>query len=224
MLSITAMIKENKFISINEVLSRLLRNPLLQDVNIEQAVQYTVDFIGIFGLPPFYTVKTETLPIDNYRVLLPDDLVSIDSISHNGSYLNVVSPGIEDYGYKTQGRVLYTSFKSGEITVIYKSIPIDNNGFPYLIDNPVVLKALEAYIKKEVFTILFDMGKIQPQILQHAEQQYAWLAGQLQSEFSTPSVAEMEKLKNMWCSLVQRNNEFSNGFRTLGAPEHFKVH
>ena len=224
MLSTIAMIKEKKFISINEVLSRLLMHPLLQDVNIEQAVQYTVDFIGIFGLPPFYTVKTETLPIDNYRALLPDDLVSIDSISHNGSYLNVVSPDIDDYGYKVQGRVLYTSFKSGEVTVIYKSIHLDDNGFPYLIDNPVFLKALETYIKKEVFTILFDMGKIQPQVLQHAEQQYAWLAGQLQSEFSIPSVAEMEKLKNMWCSLIQRNNEFSKGFKTLGASEHFKVH
>ena len=134
MLSITAMIKEKKFISINEVLSRLLRNPMLQDVNIEQAVQYTVDFIGIFGLPPFYTVKTETLSIYNYRTLLPDDLISIDSISHNGNYLNMVSPGVDDYGYKVQGRVLYTTFKSGEITVMYKSIPLDDNGFPYLID------------------------------------------------------------------------------------------
>ena len=221
---ITAMIKEIKYISINEVLSRVLRHPLLQDVNIEQAVQYTVDFIGIFGLPNFYEVKCITLPIDNYRALLPDDLVSIDSISSNGNYLNIVSHGIDDYGYKKQGRVLYKSFKSGEVIITYKSMPIDDNGFPYLIDNPVFLKALEAYIKKEAFTILFDMGKIQPQVLQHAEQQYAWLAGQLQAEFSIPSVAEMEKLKNMWCSLIQRNNEFSKGFKTLGAVEQFKVH
>ena len=108
--------------------------------------------------------------------------------------------------------------------ITYKSIQVDDSGFPYLIDNPVFLKALEAYIKKEVFTILFDMGKIQPQVLQHAEQQYAWLAGQLQAEFSIPSVAEMERLKNIWCSLIQRNNEFSKGFKTLGAVENFKVH
>lgn len=224
MLSIIVMIKEKKLISINEVLSRVLRHPLLQDVNIEQAVQYVIDFIGIFGLPNFYEVKCVKLPIDNYRALLPDDLVSIDSVSNNGNYLNIVSPGISDYGYKTQGRVLYTSFKSGEIDLTYKSIPVDDHGFPYLIDNPVFLKALEAYIKKEVFTILFDMGKIQPQVLQHAEQQYAWLAGQLQAEFSIPSVTEMEKLKNIWCSIIQRTNEFSKGFKTLGAVEHFKVH
>lgn len=224
MLSTIAMIKEKNIISVKEVLSRLLRHPLLQDVNIEQAVQYTIDFIGIFGLPNFYEVKTVTLPIDNYRTTLPTDLESIDSVSHNGNILNVVSQGVDEYGYKVQGRVLYTSFKRGEIEVTYKSIQVDDFGFPYLIDNPVFLKALEAYIKKEVFTILFDMGKIQPQVLQHAEQQYAWLAGQLQAEFSIPSVAEMEKLKNIWCSLIQRNNEFSKGFKTLGAVENFKVH
>lgn len=224
MLSTIAMIKEKNIISVKEVLSRLLKHPLLQDVNIEQAVQYTIDFIGIFGLPNFYEVKCIKLPIDNYRALLPDDLVSIDFVSNNGNYLNIVSQGTNDYGYKTQGRVLYTSFKSGEIDLTYKSIPVDDHGFPYLIDNPVFLKALEAYIKKEAFTILFDMGKIQPQVLQHAEQQYAWLAGQLQAEFSIPSVTEMEKLKNMWCSLIQRNNEFSKGFKTLGAVENFKVH
>ena len=218
------MIKENGLISINEVLSRILRHPLLQDVNIEQAVQYTTDFIGIFGLPNFYEIKTVELCIENYRTPLPEDLVSIDIVSHNGNFLNIVGTDVNEYGYKVQGRVLYTSFKSGKINITYKAIHLDDHGFPYLIDNPVFLKALEAYIKKEAFIILFDMGKIQPQVLQHAEQQYAWLAGQLQAEFSIPSVAEMEKLKNMWCSLVQRNNEFSKGFKTLGAVEHFKAH
>lgn len=224
MLSIIAMIRENSLVSINEVLSRTLRHPLLQDINLEQAVQYTTDFIGIFGLPNFYETKTVELSIDNYRTLLPEDLVSIDVVSHNKNYLNVVSDNINDYGYKVQGRVLYTSFKSGTIYLTYKAMQLDDHGFPYLINNPVFLKALEAYIKKEAFTVLFDMGKIQPQVLQHAEQQYAWLAGQLQSEFSIPSVAEMENIKNMWCSLIQRNNEFSRGFKTLGAQEHFKVH
>lgn len=221
---IIVMIKENSLVSINEVLSRILHHPLLQDVNIEQAVQYTTDFIGIFGLPSFYETKTVELSIDNYRTLLPEDLVSIDMVSHNGNFLNKVFNGTSEYGYIIQGRILYTSFKSGKINLTYKAIQLDDHGFPYLIDNPIFLKALEAYIKKEAFIILFDTGKIQPQVLQHAEQQYSWLAGQLQAEFSIPSVAEMENIKNMWCSLVQRNNEFSRGFKTLGSVEHFKVH
>jgi hypothetical protein len=53
------------------------------------------------------------------------------------------------------------------VAISYKSIPVDKDGFPLLIDNPVFLKALELYIKKEVFTVLFDMGKITPPVLQN---------------------------------------------------------
>ena len=51
------MIKEYNYINIREVLNRVLRHPLLQDVTLEQAVQYTIDFIGIFGMPRLYQDK-----------------------------------------------------------------------------------------------------------------------------------------------------------------------
>ena len=93
-----------------------------------------------------------------------------------------------------------------------------------MIDNPVFLKTLESYIKREVFTILFDMGKINGNVLQNTQQQYAWLAGQLQSEFTIPSVSEMESIKNSWCTLIQRTHEFDNGFSSLGRRENIKLH
>ena len=118
--------------------------------------------------------------------------------------------------FKTQGNILYTSFKTGDVYIAYKAIPVDECGYPLLIDNSIFLKTLESYIKKEVFTILFDMGKISGAVLQNAQQQYAWLAGQLQSEFTIPSISEMESIKNNWCSLIQRTKEFDNNFMYLG--------
>lgn len=50
----------------------------------------------------------------------------------------------------------------------YKAIPVDEEGFPLLIDNPTFIKGLELYIKKEVFTILFDQDKIKGHVLQNA--------------------------------------------------------
>ncbi len=222
------MVKEKQFISINEVLSRLLRHPLLQDITLEQVVQYTIDFIGIFGLPNLYEDKIVELPIKDYRTLLPCDLVSIIQVRNakNGICLTTTSSSFNDknYGFKVQGRILYTTFKEGDVEIAYKSIPVDKDGFPCVIDNSVFLKALENYIKKEAFSILFDLNKISMQVLQHAEQQYAWTAGQLRSELSIPSMSEMENIKNMWCSLIPRDNEFINGFSSLGAKEHIKKH
>lgn len=67
------------------------------------------------------------------------------------------------------------------------------------------------------------MGKIAPVVLQNTQQQYAWLAGQLQSEFTIPSQSEMESISRMWNTLVQRTSEFNNGFSSLGNKEYIKL-
>ena len=105
----------------------------------------------------------------------------------------------------------------------YKAIPTDKDGLPLLIDNSVYLKTLETYIKKEVFTYLFDMGKISPVVLQNTYQQYSWLAGMLQSEFTIPSQSEMESLTRMWNTLIPRVSEFNTGFNSLGNKEYLKL-
>ena len=233
------MVKEYNYINIREALSRVLRHPLLQDVTLEQAVQYTIDFIGIFGMPKLYQDKEEVLHIEDFRAKLPCDLISINQIKECKTsvcfrsmtdnfmpreyYRSAGYKIPQELSFKTQGQVLYVSFKTGDVSVSYKAIPVDKDGFPLLIDNPVFLKALEAYIKREAFTILFDMGKIAPAVLQNTQQQYAWLAGQLQSEFTIPSISEMESIKNSWCTLLQRTNEFSNGFKNNGDQEYIKL-
>ena len=234
------MTNEISYINIREVLSRILRHPLLQDVSLEQAVQYTLDFIGIFGMPKLYQDKEEVLHIENFRARLPCDLISINQIKEceTGICLRSMTDTFmprehydrvtgyrlpQELSFKTQGQVLYVSFKTGDVLVSYKAIPIDKDGFPLLIDNPVFLKALEAYIKKEEFTILFDIGKITPAVLQNTQQQYAWLAGQLQSEFTIPSISEMESIKNSWCALIQKVSEFDSGFKSLGDKEKIRL-
>lgn len=234
------MISEISYINIREALSRVLRHPLLQDVTLEQAVQYTIDFIGIFGMPKLYQDKEEVLHIEDFRAKLPCDLISINQIKecktgiclrsmtdnfmpreHCDKYEGHKRP--QEFTFKTQGGVIYTSFKSGDIMVSYKSVPIDEDGFPLLIDNPVFIRTLELYIKMEEFTTLFDMGKISSAVLQNIQQQYAWSAGQLQSEFTIPSQSEMESISRMWNTLIQRTSEFDNGFSSLGNKEYIKL-
>lgn len=124
-----------------------------------------------------------------------------------------------ELSFKTQGRILYVSFPEGKVDLSYKSIPVDEDGFPLLIDNENYLAALEAYIKKQVFTVKFDQGKIQSSILQNAQQEYAWLAGQLNAKFMIPSVSEMQSLTNMYNTLIPRMSQFYKGFRDLGDRE-----
>lgn len=234
------MINNYQYINIRRILDELKKHPLLQDLTLEQVVSYTITFIGIFGMPKLYQDKEESIHIENFRARLPCDLISINQIKEceTGICLRSMTDTFmprehhdrvtgyrlpQELSFKTQGQVLYVSFKTGDVSVSYKAIPIDKDGFPLLIDNPVFLKALEAYIKKEEFTILFDIGKITPAVLQNTQQQYAWLAGQLQSEFTIPSISEMESIKNSWCALIQKVSEFDSGFKSLGDKEKIRL-
>lgn len=234
------MINNYQYINIRRILDELKKHPLLQDLTLEQVVSYTITFIGIFGMPKLYQDKEESIHIENFRAKLPCDLISINQIKEceTGICLRSMTDTFmprehhdrvtgyrlpQELSFKTQGQVLYVSFKTGDVSVSYKAIPIDKDGFPLLIDNPVFLKALEAYIKKEEFTILFDTGKITPAVLQNTQQQYAWLAGQLQSEFTIPSISEMESIKNSWCALIQKVSEFDSGFKSLGDKEKIRL-
>lgn len=234
------MVKEYQYTNVRQVLDELKKHPLLQDLTLEQVVSYIVTFIGIFGMPKLYQDKEEVLHIEDFRAKLPCDLISINQIKEckTGVCLRSMTDNFmpreyydrsasykipQELSFKTQGQVLYVSFKTGDVSVSYKAIPVDKDGFPLLIDNPVFLKALEAYIKREAFTILFDMGKITPAVLQNTQQQYAWLAGQLQSEFTIPSQSEIESISRMWNTLVQRTSEFNNGFSSLGNKEYIKL-
>ena len=101
----------------------------------------------------------------------------------------------------------------------YKAIPVDEDGFPLLIDNETYLACLEAYIKKKVFTVRFDTGKLQAAVLQNAQQEYYHLAAELNSEMMIPSVSEMESLTRYYNSLIPRVHEFDRGFKHLGDRE-----
>ena len=228
------MVRHLDFVSIREVLARVTRHPLMQDMDLEAGVQYTLDFFGVMGLPNVYEEKQEDIEISDYKGLLPCDLISVNQVrdehtkrcmrSMTGNFHMSDCTINSEPTFKTQGRYIYTSFKCGKVRISYKAVKVDEDGLPMLPDHPVFLKALEDYIKVQRFTVLFDIGKIRPDVLAHAEQEYHWSAGKCQNSFTIPSVSEMESLTGMMHRLIPSRVEFRRGFKTLGDKEHYRKH
>lgn len=231
------MIKEIKYVNIKEIVSRVLRHPLLKDFGLEQAVQYVSDFMDIFGLPDMLVDKEEVVEIKDYRGILPCDCVAINQVKDckTGICLRAMQdtfvPNDKSYGhhkeelaFKTQGNIIFTSRKCEKVLISYKATPVDKDGYPLLIDNGIYLKTLELYIKKELFLVLFETGKVSAAVIQNVQQDYAWKAGQLQKEMTTPSVSEMESVARNWTAMIPRDNTFSNGFRDAANREYRKIH
>lgn len=221
------------YINIREVLSRLQRNKLLYDLTLEAVIQYTIDFIRIVGLKQSYKSKEEIIQVNNYRALLPCDLVSIKGIKEckygvalraMTNTFNLKDKDSIEFTYKVQNRVLFCGIKECELLVSYLATAVDEEGIPMIPEDPMWLLTLELYIKQLIYSDKFDLGEINQASLQNAQQQYSFRVGQLINRYSTPSIDEMESLKNSWCTLLQNSNAHSDGFKNYSRPELLRRH
>ena len=228
------------YISIKQVLDDLLEHPLLQDLSFERVVNHTVHFLQIVGVPNEFEEKTALIDIKDYRGCLPCDyydMIQVRTYKEGEYYPRVfryttdsfhLSPkkgdsDTWDLTYKLQNSIIYTSIKEGTIEIAYHAIKVDKEGYPMIPENSSFIQALELYIKKKVFTILFDQGKINNAVLQNTQQEYAWAVGQAQRDLTMPTIDQMESISNMWTQLLQRNNEHSKGMKPLGRREYIRV-
>lgn len=225
------MINNISYTNIRVILDNCLQNDLLQDLTLEQVVGYVIKFNGIFNIPQLYTQKSESVKIKDYRGALPMDLISINQVKDKSDGLALAetdntffNPDTKRKTFKTQGLFIFTTFKEGELEIIYNAIPVDEEGYPMILDNEKYKNALELYIKKDRFTRYFELGKLHQNILQNTAQEYAWAAGQLESELKMPSLSEWENISQAHNKLIQKTGEFRRGFETLSVPEIYKTH
>lgn len=208
----------------------------MQDLTLETAVDYCIDFMRLVGVPDMFTEKVAVLNINNYRAALPEDFYQVNQIrtteGHCFRYAGDTfhthkcfdNTANVDLTYKIQGGVIITSIEKGCIEISYQAIAVDEEGYPMIPDNSSFTRAIQAYIKKEWFTILFDEAKISQQAFQQAQQDYAWAVGDCRSEFSRLTIDKAESLFNSWRTLIIRDTEHRRGFKNNGSKEYIKRH
>ena len=227
-----------KYISLKQILSDLLDHPMLRDVSFERAVNYTQSFIRIVGCPKIFEEKTAIIEIEEYRGVLPcdfneiiqvrthntcDDNYKVFRYSTDNFHMSDNKQDSFDLTYKIQGNVIFTSMKEGTIEIAYNAFAIDSEGYPLIPDNSAFIRALELYIKKQCFTVLFDLGQINQAVYQNVRQEYAWAVGQAQSDLVRPTIDQMQAITNSLNTLIWRTTEHNNGFVNNGSAEKIKL-
>lgn len=229
----------DKYISLRQVLDDILDHPMLKDVSFERAVNYTVHFMRIMGCPRMFEERTALVEIENYRGLLPCDFNDIIQVRTHSScdrknygvfrhttdsfHMSDNKQDSFDLTYKIQGNIIFTSIKEGIIEIAYNAFAVDSDGYPLIPDNSSFIRALELYIKKQHFTVLFDTGKINNAILNQTLQDYAFAVGQAQSDLVRPTIDQMESLTNSLNTLITRVSEHRSGFVNNGTQEKIRL-
>lgn len=227
---------------IRRVMDRVTRHPMMRDVPFEAAVDWTVDFIQLMGTPALYEDRTAVVEVRGWRGELPCDFhkmvqarlldgcgrpVPGATFRASGDTFHMSpekGPLPKGLTYKLQGRVMFASVEHADVEVAYRAFAVDADGLPLIPDNASFLRGLESYVKLQWFTVLFDMGRIPLAVLQNAQQEYAWAAGDAQSEGSRLSLDEAETLFNSFKSLLPRTHAHRGGFATDGAREAWRRH
>lgn len=228
-------------VSIKMIADRLMRNPLMKDLNYEFIVDNAIEVLRILEAPSIFVTRREALNVVNFRALKPIDMMRIEGIVRTDvgnepipltasedisqEFFNVGGnlPSRLDYTYSLNSKYVNLNFETGNINIIYRAIATDEECYPLIVDNATLLRCVESYIKWKWFDILNDMDMVTDRKLNKAEVDYCFNVGQADANLKLPDTDEMEALVNTIVQLIPSRTEHGRRFEFLGAQEHLRI-
>jgi|TARA_R110000772_G_scaffold91739_1_gene188298 hypothetical protein len=235
------MATTSNLVSIKMIADRLLRNPLMKDLNYEFIVDNAIQVLRIIDAPAIYVTRREGLNVSNFRALKPIDMIKVEGMvrTDQGSTPQTLShsedisqeffhvgnklPSRTDGTYTLNSKHINVNFEEGKIHIIYKAIATDEECYPLVLDNETLLRCVESYIKWKWYDIMNDMDMISDRKLNKAETDYCFNVAQADVNLKMPSTDEMESLTNMITQILPSRTEFQRRFEFLGAQENMRI-
>jgi hypothetical protein len=126
--------------------------------------------------------------------------------------------------YMINGQAVVCSEKDGKVFISFERIHTDDDGIPLVPNSESLIKAIAAYIKIQVFEVLFDLGKLNERSVSRAETEYAWYIGQAQTEFQgLSSYDEMESFINEHVRLFNVSSLHSENYESSSDKEFVNI-
>jgi len=215
-----------RFISLKEIINRvhLVGGDVVNNVTEDDVITYTIELMGIVGVPALFQHKIEKLEIKNYKALLPCDFVEEEGIKCCNQHFNASTEMFDVRKsktnvptYKIQGDYIITSIEKGYIQLAYTAIKTDEDGYPMIIDDQSFIRALVSYIVyKKVYTNYIN-GRIPSEnIMERVERDYEFNIAQASQKLVQPTVDEFNNITRMMNSFIFRVNSRKEGFANIG--------
>lgn len=233
------------YISIKNILSRVLMNPLMEGLNEADAIKYLADCINLIGAPMSYENKIAQYEIQEHRASLPLDLIYIqqtrkvdnncvypmryNSDTFNSKYHEIGSPDFVelssnyDWSYSINNGCIYTNFKEGNVQQSYKGLKLDDDGLPMVPDDVKFEKAVEWYIKLQHYTILWELNKISDKVFENTKQESCWYIGAANTKAQSQNIDQAESFKNTFTKLLRNDTAGAKSFNDFGRQEYIKT-
>lgn len=233
-----------KKISVGNILWKVLKQPIVQDLKYEDAAEYAIEYLRLIGAPLAFEDKVERIKLSNYKGLLPSNLINLKGIEYSDSECdggiamryasNIYHTDInndkghlnsyQEYTYITQNNVITTSMKDGWINISYSALATDEFGYPLIPDNESFKVALEYYIIHRTLEGLWSMGKITDKVFQYYEQKRHYYSAQATNSMTIKNMDQMETMFNAINRMILDVNPQETFYKNFGIKEVIKKH
>ena len=127
-----------------------------------------------------------------------------------------------DVTYTINNNFVNMSEEEGIIQISYKSLLVDDQGYPMIPDDQSFQDALYYYIIKEHLFGLRAVGKISQSFYEEVKQEYAWAVGQAQNNLKLAGMDQWESAMNGIRRLIHDHNQADDGFKNLHRKEQIR--
>lgn len=243
-----------KYVTVHHVIEKIHRDYRftygIEDADILEDVYDAMSFIGV---PQAYTRRItngvepnpEPITIENYRGELPIDLYQVEGcrrvednypmIETSSTFNNasITDPSDDDenltstesmMSYFINDNYIFTSFEEGEVEMAYLAFPTDKDGLPHIPDIPHYIRAVAAYVAKQIGFRLYMEDKLSERKLERLEQDWFFAVNSAKTKVLMPSYDQAEALKNQLVRMTQFSKHHAYAFRFLNTPEINKIH
>lgn len=237
------MSNQYRFISLKVIIDRVMRDPVMNDLDIDSAILEAIDCINLIANPTFLDSKDVYLDVADYRTELPFNLVNVTKtvkVSNNGdtrtSMHSISDPYYKTYNgrtdnllnnyeqYKIQGDYLYTNFEEGTLHMVYDALPLDTEGFIMIPDNTTVIKAVEFYLKAYHYNIKWVSDKLSESKFRWAEGEKNFYVGKAQSAKLMEGLDSIQGLSNILTKFLPDENAHLNDYAYSTNKEYRRTH
>jgi hypothetical protein len=232
-----------KMVSIGQIMYKVLRNPLCNDLSYEQCAEYALEYLKLIGAPLSLEsiVSDPPIEIENHKALLPNNIFNIRGVRYmgeeickkgkgipmvygSGIYKNELDGCDTNYSYVVNACVIQTSVKEGFLEVSYTAVAQDKEGYPLIPDNESFKKGLEYYVLHLHLEPLWMMGKIQDKVFQYIEQKRHFYTGQASTSLMVKNLDHLETMMSSVNRMIIDRNPQQSSYNNFGIKEQLYRH
>ena len=129
------------------------------------------------------------------------------------------------YEYKVENNTIYTNVSDGEIVIAYTKQPLDDRGYPLILDVEEVQEAIVKYVGMKMFMPkLFSMNQGAANIYDKLETDWHWYARQCKNKMLIPeSLDEKQNHADIGRRLIKPFQSYFGYFGNLNIQEQFNL-